>query len=116
MEVKLVFLGGKFHHIFQCSVGMIRMKMPDFDNASLVEFGTSVIDCVSHHDEYILSGLVRVDIMKNNDGQLVLNELESLEAGHATLDPVLSGACSRFLSEYWEKVIYECIFTFTLSR
>ena len=92
------------------------MSLSGFRHEDLVRFGQCVMNCVSVHDEYVLDGLVRVDIMRNNQGELVLNELESLEARHDTLDPVLSVSCSNFLSEYWEKVIYECIYKFTLSR
>lgn len=112
-EVKLVFLGGEFHHILQCTVNCVRMSITGITKAALLEFGASVIKCASEHDEFILNGLVRVDIMKNNEGHLVLNELESLEARHDTLDSALSVSCSTFLSEYWEKTIYECIHIFS---
>ena len=32
--------------------------------------------------ESLVSGLVRVDIMQNNEGQMIVNEFESLEADH----------------------------------
>lgn len=90
--------------------------MPGVENAKLVDFAKSVMQCIAAHDEYILNGLVRVDVMQNNEGQLVLNELESLEARHDTLDETLSAECYSFLFQYWEKTIYECIDIFTSSR
>jgi hypothetical protein len=93
----------------------VRLSLPGISQPALLAFGTSIIKCISEHDEFILSGLVRVDIMVNNEGHLVLNELESLEARHDTLEPNLSASCFSILSEYWEKVIYECIDIFTKS-
>jgi hypothetical protein len=92
------------------------MSITGISKSELVAFAESVMQCISVHDEYIMNGLVRVDVMQNNAGQLVLNELESLEARHDSLDPGLSVSCSNFLSEYWEKVIYERIHIFTSSR
>lgn len=93
----------------------MRLSLPGISREALIDFGTSIIKCISEYDEFIISGLVRVDIMVNNEGHLVLNELESLEARHDSLEPALSASCATFLSEYWEKIIYECIDNFAKS-
>lgn len=42
----------------------------------------SIVELRKNCPESLLSGLVRVDIMQNDEGQMVVNEFESLEADH----------------------------------
>jgi hypothetical protein len=113
-EVKMVFLDGKYHHTLSCSVSGIVMRLSGFENEELISFATSAIQSVSVHDAYILDGLVRVDIF-NNDGTLVVNELESLEARFFSSRDSKQGTCLTFLENYWEKKIYEGIESLAVS-
>jgi len=105
-EVKLVFLDGVYHHTLSCTTKTITMSLAGVTDAELVHFATTVMQSLAEHDEYILDGLVRVDVFKDNDGELVVNELESLEARTFTLNEGLANATQDFLEQYWEKKLY----------
>jgi hypothetical protein len=108
-EVKLVFLGGKFEYISSFDIATVQKSLPGFSDDDLISFATAAVQTVSAYDEYITDGLVRVDIFKNNEGKLVVNELESLEARHPTVNLSEEGRCKSFLEIYWQKKIYYCI-------
>lgn len=44
--------------------------------------------------ESLVSGLVRVDIMQSDEGHMVVNEFESLEADHTHSDRTMKPYCS----------------------
>jgi len=108
-EVKLIFLGGEFHHIMSCSMSNVVTRLHGFCDNDLISFATAAIRHLSEHSEYILDGLVRVDIFKNNEGNLVVNEFESLEARYFTGNASVHGNCCTFLEKYWKKKIYQSI-------
>lgn len=108
-EVKLVFLGGKFKFISSCNIGSVYKSMNDCSDDELISFATDAVECISKYDKYVVDGVVRVDVLKNNQGELVVNELESLEARRFTADVVLQGNCNNFLETFWQKKIYDCI-------
>jgi hypothetical protein len=56
------------------------------------------------HDHYILDGVVRVDVFKNGDGNLIVNELESLEA----CCPTNCLLKRTKLSSFRVSIIYSC--------
>ena len=114
-EVKMIFLGGKFHHITSTSIGNVVMSLAGYSRNDLIVFATSVMAFVALHAEYILDGLVRIDIFKDNAGKLVVNELESLEARSFSANDQINSSCERFLSEYWEKIIFRSINEFALN-
>ena len=105
----MVFLGGKYHHTCSFAERNICKSLCGFSHDDLVTFATDCIRSVSMHNEYILDGLVRVDIFKNNEGTLVVNELESLEARYFTVNTTELGSSMKFLEDYWERKIYEYI-------
>ena len=63
----------------------------------------------SSSDKFVLDGLVRIDIMMSNDGNLVLNEFEGIEAVYFSADEVQERTVDCFLEKYWEEKIYDCI-------
>jgi hypothetical protein len=81
------------------------MSLPGISNAELIEFADSAMDAIASHEAYIVDGLVRVDVFKNNTGKLVVNELESFEAIYYTR----TFNAEHFLEEYWERKIYDAI-------
>ena len=115
-EVKLIFLNGIYHHTMSCAVSSVQMSFTGISAAQLIDFANSVMESISAHEEYIVDGLVRIDLFRNNAGELVVNELESLEARYFTLDSNILASCVTFLQEYWEKKIYSCIDSFVESR
>ena len=115
-EVKLIFLNGVYHHTVSCAVNSVQMSFTGVTTAQLLDFASSVMRSISDREEYIIDGLVRVDLFRNNDGELVVNELESLEARYFTTTANCLISCENFLKEYWEKKIYSCIDSFLESR
>lgn len=57
---------------------------------------------------FALDGLVRVDIF-NNNGTLVVNEFEGIEAVYFAKNVVEEMRVSRDLEKFWEDKIYACI-------
>jgi hypothetical protein len=109
-EVKLVFVGNEFQYAMSCSVKSVVMSLPGFSEGDLLLFAAKAIACISEHDEYIVDGLLRVDVFAYN-GRLVVNELESLEARHFYTRGELLSICDRKLADYWEMMLYKCIST-----
>jgi hypothetical protein len=108
-EVKVCFLNKRYSHI--ASVARSVRSFPGFfTEAEIILFAHGALMSLTHlEDVLILDGLVRVDVFKSNQGILVVNELESLEADFgATNFPAVSET-EHFLAEYWEQHIYECI-------
>ena len=107
-EPKLVFLNGQFSH-FCSTVGRSSINsLPGFSSDALIRFGETVLDLLDR-ELFILDGLVRVDLFLSNEGTLVLNELESLEAGTLCSDHVADTRTMQFLEEYWERKLHENI-------
>jgi hypothetical protein len=75
---------------------------------ALQTFGENVLAHMAVHDHYILDGVVRVYVFRNCDGDLVVNELESLEASCPTNCLLESTKLSSFRVLYWESIIYSC--------
>jgi hypothetical protein len=107
-EVKLVFLGCQFQYVMSCSVRTVVMSLTDHSDEELILFATNALQRISKHDEYIVDGLVRVDIFSNNDDNLVVNELESLEARWFSKNDKHLANCATYLQNYWENMIYKC--------
>ena len=106
-EVKIVFLNRQFSHICSSSSSLIKKNLPGFSQIQLVAFATEALNLLPV-DEYVLDGLTRVDIFKSNDGTLVVNEFESLEAGYFTTNGPALHSLQCFLQSYWEGKIYDC--------
>jgi hypothetical protein len=109
-EVKLVFVGGQFQYFMSCpKKTRVYQSFTDFTSDELVSFATTAIQCISAHEQYIIDGVVRVDIFTNNEGNLVVNDFESLEARIFTSSSTKLCACTQLLHIYWEKKIYTCL-------
>ena len=108
-EVKLVFLDGVYHHIMSSTIKAVTMSLTGVTEGQIIQFATSVVQSLAGHEHYILDGLVRVDVFKDNEGELVVNELESLEARSFTLNEALASSTQEFLEQYWEKKLYTMI-------
>lgn len=68
----------------------------------LLEFAETVVqDLKVKCPDFLFDGLVRVDIFQNQNGDMVVNELESLEACYYTTDDV-DMIFSQKLVKYWE--------------
>lgn len=108
-EVKLAFFNGVFSHVAN---GMGKpATLQGYSTSDLANFATGILDRLgSSSTPFILDGLVRVDLFKSNEGELVVNELESLEAMY------YSHSCKQgedrmrhHLVNYWEKLLYKLI-------
>lgn len=97
-EVKLEFLGGQYKYFMSCDVSTVTKSLPGHSNEDIIFFAAQAL-----HDECIVDGLVRVDIFSNNEGNLVVNELESLEARWFTRGDTHFAKSETFLQKYWGK-------------
>jgi hypothetical protein len=110
-EVKLIFLNRQFSHI--AKIDRNPSSLPPFSTTDLVEFASSILNILAGSDlTFILDGIVRVDVFKSNDGRLVVNELESLEANYYG-DARDEARVRLFLENYWEYNIYKSIVSLT---
>lgn len=115
-EPKIVYLNKQFSH-FAGGRGRgsaVVKSLPGYTSDDLIKFGHDVIDRLSNNSlghNYILDGLVRIDMFKSNDGKLVLNEVESLEAGYKTNDENACARVATFIQIYWETKIFNSIHT-----
>ena len=105
-EVKVIFLDGEFNHIMSANISNVVKSLPSFDKQQIIKFAADALECVSHHNQYILDGLVRVDIFENDASKtMVVNELESLEATFYAVNQLEINNCHAFLLSYWEEKI-----------
>ena len=101
-ECKVVCLNGKASHI--------TMKNNHISSAFsspevLHKFAEDSIQFLENIlPSTILNGLVRVDIMERNDGKLIVNEFESLEAGFEKSANTDSTVVS-FIENYWFQIL-----------
>jgi hypothetical protein len=107
-EVKLVFLNKQYSHMVSSGGRSIVKSLVGFSSSDLVAFATEALNLLPEED-YILDGMVRVDIFRSNEGTLVVNEFESLEASYFTTSPKAQGILESFLEAYWERKIYESL-------
>jgi hypothetical protein len=116
-ECKLCFLNKQFSHFVSSTT--TRKSLPGYTQKDLISFAQKALESLRvHEDTFILDGLLRVDLFKSNEGKLVVNELESLEACYFSSTLGESSQCDQYLEEYWEIQINECLcnlFTFCTS-
>jgi len=111
-EYKIVFIGETFSHTIPnakgtgegfCEEPILRA----FAEAALVSIKSS---CA----ETITDGLFRVDIMKRANGNLVVNEFESLEAiAYSKMHHSHEQLIVSFLENYWTDIIVKIIHELT---
>ena len=106
-EVKVIFVNRQFSHC--CNLPRtVKSFGKSFSQNDVVAFAYQVLESISHLDElFILDGIVRVDIFKANDGRLVVNELESLEADFYSKSSNDTNFVSAFLRNYWKDKLFD---------
>lgn len=110
--MKMVFLNGTFNHfVVDGKNRRIKQSLRDFEKSDLVDFGTLVMQnlAVNSNQSCILEGIFRVDIFRGNDGQLTVNELETMDMAWYASREQDAARVVLFLEQYWETKIYECI-------
>lgn len=107
-EAKLCFLNMKFSHLISSTT--TRKSQRGFSTEELISFAYNALKMLetSCRGSCILDGLVRVDLFKSNDGKLVVNEFESLEARYFG-DVAEMTQVENFLKDYWEIKISHCV-------
>ena len=111
-EVKMVYLNFEFNHFASSQSRKLVSRLPGYSDEDLIAFGHSVLERLRTNNLeqcYILDGLVRIDIFKSNSGELVLNEVESLEAGYQTLHAASCAKVDTFLQMYWQTKLYDSV-------
>jgi hypothetical protein len=106
-EIKAVYLNGTYNHMMTCTTGRVVKSFSGYSNNDIISFGKRAISVVAATGQFITDGLVRVDIFKDSDGKLVVNELEGLEARFFSTELAKVSRCYDFLESYWEKKLYE---------
>jgi hypothetical protein len=107
-EAKICFLNKKYSHFVNGSKCV--KSFSNFSKHEIIAFASSALEALKHkEDQFILDGLVRVDIFKSNQGEMVVNELESLEAAFDSSSFLAVSQTKLFLQHYWESKIYEYI-------
>jgi hypothetical protein len=107
-EVKLCFLNKKFSHMH--SGNNVMKSLRSYTQEDLVRFAFQSLQSIASLNEtYVLDGLIRVDMFRDSQGMLVINELESLEANFYSTKGVGEAQTSKFLRHYWYKKICESI-------
>jgi hypothetical protein len=105
-EVKVVFCGKTFSHI--AGGRYDKKSFSSITTQELILFASDALESLDD-GQFILDGLVRVDLMCNNEGKLVVNELESLDADYDSLQMEDTSRANAFLDQYWEQKIYDCL-------
>lgn len=113
-EAKMVFLNRCFSHFV--SGAAVCQSLDGFSGNDLIQFGYRVFEILAGHPQFIMDGLVRVDVFLSNpptdDGgerHIVLNELESLDAGFCSASDSDEHRVYNFLESYWERRIHESV-------
>lgn len=102
-------LDQQFSHFAKVKDSVQSFK-PYFDSADLIAFAVKVLQVLNVERKcFILDGLVRVDLFMNDDNDLVVNELESLDANYLCASSTRECETSHFLACYWESKIYNGI-------
>ena len=86
-------------------------RLGEHSSKDLIDFGDKCLRALQEHPEVnvVLDGLVRVDIMLSNEGKLVVNEFEGMEAVYFSTNSGREYDTDHFLQQYWERKIYDCI-------
>jgi hypothetical protein len=105
-EAKLIFVSGVYHHFLGPSSRQMRHSLRGTSGEDLIGFATRALEIISTSEDVVVDGLVRVDLFKNNEGNIVVNEFESLEARYFSSSQEVMMDTERFLTAYWESKIY----------
>ena len=103
-EVKVVFLGKSYLHI-----ASRKKNLKPFKSSHIVNFASKMLKEISMKLPHLIcDGLIRVDVFKSNEGHLVVNEFESLEANYESGNPKGDSLVVDYLTKYWECKMLEC--------
>jgi hypothetical protein len=103
-EYKVVCMDGKAMYIasFGFHNKARKIETPSLSNEEAFGFAEKAISVLQENcPSAMVDGIVRVDIMVLQSGRMVVNELESLEAGVGTKSETLMNELNRFRSAYW---------------
>jgi hypothetical protein len=103
-EYKIVLFNGKVCYIAQSPSSYKHgFAFSDKNNINeMMLFAEKTIQsCFAKCPYMIIDGLVRVDVFETQDGRLVVNEFESLEAQHDSIKAEENGLMNMNLDEYW---------------
>ena len=114
-ENKVVLLNGEATYIASISTGSNKRssggtnkQFGDYD--SLLQFANEAVRrFVTNVPFAIIDGLFRVDIFQTQEGRLVVNEFESLEANYSSKKEDMQFRTYDFLIKYWENMIGRCL-------
>jgi len=111
-EYKLAFIGGTFSHIIPHARGTGEGYCDENILRAFAEAAMSAIK--SSCPETITDGLFRVDIMRRANGNLVVNEFESLEAmAYGRIHQSHEELINSFLENYWTNIIMSIVVALT---
>lgn len=115
-EDKVVLVGLKPFYIADKNINPRRgHRTADVDE--LFEFAVRAAKLLKQRNPNFLSdGLVRVDIFRNSNGHLVVNEIESLEANYSKQPLELEMQVTVALAAYWENILHRCVVTYMNKR
>jgi len=114
-ESKIVCLGGKatFVSIASRTKGLTR----SVSKKELFDFAEETIQVLKTRDpRFLCDGLVRVDIFRNSKGNLVVNEVESLDSNVSCSKNDKQIAVDSFMINYWKIKIRDCFRRLIKSR
>ena len=110
-EYKVVVLNGKASHVLPQDAGVrvgskAAKAFSAFPHTDLFRFAEMAVAmlgkrCPGSHAE----GLVRVDVMQTAEGNMIVNEFESLEALYMGISPSQTNDTFMFLREYWVRCV-----------
>jgi len=106
-ENKVIVLNGEATYVSaiasgsnRISAGGINKQFADVD--TLLQFANEAVSrFVTNIPFAITDGLFRVDIFQTQEGKLVVNEFESLEANYSSKKEALHLKTYDFLIKYW---------------
>jgi len=116
-EYKVVVLNGKASHMLPQDAGVrlgskAARSFSSYPHTDLFHFAEFAVDVLARRCRGSqVDGLVRVDIMQTLDGNMIVNEFESLEALYMSRSEVVTFDTVMFLKEHWAKVVRDVIET-----
>ena len=111
-EVKLVFFNGEFQYIHKRLKGLRNFRNPEIN---VINFAKEVIKHYREISEVISQYIIRVDIMETDEGQLFVNELESLAADISHVKGNQNGAQVQYMAlkslvrRFYKDIVVNCV-------
>ena len=103
----MVTLNGKYKYSTGPNKGKAFSEPPHQD---LIAFAERAVQTLSHnHAGAICDGLIRVDVMQTFTGDMIVNELESLEADYTSKRNAETLVTDNFLTEYWKRILTDIV-------